>query len=89
MIPIENSEDHYGVVAILLHWSMAPLLVGLAGLGLYMVSLPDVGFNTRKITLILYHKQFGVLAFVLFALRLCWRVTRYCQNRSDICRIGK
>ena len=76
MIPIENSEDHYGVVAILLHWSMALLLVGLAGLGLYMVSLPDVGFNTRKITLILYHKQFGVLAFVLFALRLCWRVTQ-------------
>jgi cytochrome b561 len=42
--------------------------------GLYMVSLPDVGFDTWKIFLILYHKQLGMLALTLAVLRLAWRV---------------
>ncbi|SDX24878.1 cytochrome b561 [Collimonas sp. OK242] len=75
MMPIENTEDRYGAVAILLHWSMALLIIGLAALGLYMVALPDVGFNTKKITLILYHKEFGLLVIALLAVRLAWRVT--------------
>jgi len=54
MTPIENTEDRYGAIAILFHWSMAFLIIGLAALGLYMVTLPDVGFNTKKITLVLY-----------------------------------
>jgi cytochrome b561 len=75
MTPLENREDRYGAIAILFHWSMAVLVVGLAALGLYMVTLPDVGFNTKKVTLVLYHKEFGVLALVLLATRLAWRVT--------------
>jgi cytochrome b561 len=35
-----------------------------------MVRLPDVGFDTKKITLILAHKEVGVLALVLVALAL-------------------
>jgi cytochrome b561 len=66
---------------------MALLVIGLAALGLYMVTLPDVGFNTKKITLVLYHKEFGVLAILLFATRLSWRVTqilpRLVENMPD------
>ena len=69
MTRTENTEDRYGVIAILFHWSMAFLVVGLAALGLYTVTLPDVGFNTRKVTLVLYHKETGVLVFVLLALK--------------------
>jgi cytochrome b561 len=76
MTPIENKEDRYGTVALLFHWSMALLVIGLAALGLYMVTLPDVGFNTTKVRLVLVHKEFGVLAFVLLAMRLSWRVTQ-------------
>lgn len=75
-MPIENTEDRYGAIAILLHWSMAILVIGLAALGLYMVTLPDVGFNTTKIELILFHKQIGVAVLVLLALRLAWRLTQ-------------
>ena len=57
-----------------LHWLMALLLSALVVLGLYMTSLPDVGFDTWKIRLILYHKQLGVLALILVTLRLLWRV---------------
>ena len=75
MTPIENTEDRYGAIAILLHWSMAFLVIGLAALGLYMVTLPDIGFNTRKVMLVLYHKEFGLLVLVLLVTRLAWRVT--------------
>jgi cytochrome b561 len=46
--PIENTEGNYGAIAILFHWSVALLVIGLAALELYMVTLPDVGFNTKK-----------------------------------------
>jgi cytochrome b561 len=55
---------------------MALLVMGLAVLGLYMVTIPDVGFTTKKIVMVIYHKEFGVLAFVLLLARLSWRVTQ-------------
>ena len=38
-------------------------------LKLATVTLPDVGVNTRKVTLALYHKEIGVLVFVLLTLK--------------------
>ena|SRR2546425_3135880 len=75
MTRIENTGHRYGAVAVLFHWLMAILIIALAGLGLYMVALPDVGFDTKKITLILYHKEFGLLVLVLVVVRLAWRLT--------------
>jgi len=75
MTSIGNTEERFGAVAILLHWSMAFLIIGLAALGLYMVALPDVGFNTRKIMLILFHKEVGLSVLALLAVRLAWRLT--------------
>ena len=69
-----EAPRQYGLVAIALHWTMAIVLTGLVVFGLYMVSLPDVGFDTRKIVLILYHKQLGMVALALALLRLGWRV---------------
>lgn len=66
--------QRYDAVAIALHWVLAIVLIALVGSGLYMVSLPDVGFDTRKIVLILYHKQLGMLALTLVLMRLGWRV---------------
>jgi cytochrome b561 len=74
MARLANTTQRYGAVAMALHWIMAALIIALLGLGLYMVTLPDVGFDKKKITLILYHKELGVLALVLVALRLAWRL---------------
>jgi cytochrome b561 len=68
-----DAPQRYGAVAIGLHWLMAILLTTLIVVGLYMVSLPDAGFDTRKIVLILYHKQLGMFALGLALLRLAWR----------------
>ena len=73
MIPLLNSERHYGSVAITLHWLMALLLIVLVAMGLYMVSLPDAGYDAGKIRLILIHKELGMLALVIAAPRLFWR----------------
>jgi cytochrome b561 len=87
MPKLGNTLQRYGVIAIMLHWVMAILLVVLILLGLYMVSLPDVGFDTKKIGLILYHKQLGILALLLALLRLAWRVgnalPRLVENLPD------
>lgn len=74
MQQIKNTKNHYGLVSILLHWFMAVLIIGLLALGLYMVTLPDVGFNTLKIKLIFLHKELGVLVLTLVIFRLMWRL---------------
>lgn len=74
MTHLKNAQHRYGAVAMALHWVMALLLSALVVLGLYMTRLPDVGFDTRKIRLVLCHKQLGILALTLVALRLLWRL---------------
>ena len=71
---LTNSDERYGALAMLLHWGMAIALAVLAGTGLYMVALPDVGFDTAKITLILVHKAIGMGALAAVVLRLAWRL---------------
>jgi cytochrome b561 len=87
MTQLSNTQECYGAVAVMLHWLMAIVLVVLILVGWYMVSLPDVGFDTRKIELILYHKELGMLALIFAALRLAWRVgntlPRLVENLPD------
>lgn len=68
---LKNTENSYGIVAILLHWFMAILLIGLLALGLYMVSLP---ISLEKLKLYGWHKEYGLLALWLIILRLGWRI---------------
>ncbi|HET7403820.1 MAG TPA: cytochrome b/b6 domain-containing protein, partial [Usitatibacter sp.] len=71
---LDTPDAHSGTLAIAFHWLVAILIVGLLALGLYMVRLPDVGFDKRKITLVLWHKEYGMLVLVLAFARLAWRV---------------
>jgi len=70
---LANTRDRYGAAAIALHWVLATLIATLVMLGIYMVRLPDVGFDTKKITLVLVHKEIGVLVLMLAIVRLAWR----------------
>lgn len=74
MTRLDNTDERYGTIAIAFHWLVAILIVGLLALGLYMVRLPDVGFDKRKITLVLWHKEYGMLVLVLAFARVVWRV---------------
>lgn len=66
-----NDTDHYGLVAISLHWLMALAIFGMFGLGLWMTGLTyyDRWYNLGP----WWHKGIGVLLFAALALRLIWR----------------
>jgi cytochrome b561 len=69
---LRNTEDTYGLVAVLLHWLVAVVVVGLFILGLWMVDLTyyDAWYRTAPSI----HKALGVLLFITVVLRLGWRV---------------
>lgn len=70
---LENTRERYGSVAVAFHWLAALLVVGLLALGLYMTRLPDAGFDKKKIVLIIWHKEYGIVVLVVVAARLAWR----------------
>lgn len=65
-----NTEDRYGMVAILFHWVMAFLMIVLLIIGLYMTRIP---ISRLKLKLFGWHKELGVLVLMLVVLRLIWR----------------
>ena len=65
------SETRYTRTAIVLHWVMALLLVGLFSVGLYMSDLP---LSPQKLKIYSWHKWAGVTAFALVLVRLAWRI---------------
>jgi len=69
---IKNSEMHFGIVAIVLHWLMAILLIALLALGLYMVTLP---ISIEKLRLYGWHKEYGMFGLILVIARSMWRIT--------------
>jgi cytochrome b561 len=68
-VNLKNTTERYGVLSMLLHWSMAVLIIGMLVLGLYMTSLPDGDPKWEWYGL---HKSIGMLVFVLALLRLLW-----------------
>ena len=69
---LTNNETHFGLVAIIFHWLMALLIIGLLGVGLYMTGLP---IGIQKLKLYGWHKEFGILVLALVILRIIWRLT--------------
>jgi cytochrome b561 len=69
--PSTVKPPKYTMPAVLLHWVLAVLIIGMIGLGWYMESLergPVAGefFNL--------HKSIGLVVAALVALRLAWRL---------------
>jgi len=69
---LRNTEDSYGLIAVLLHWLVAVAVVGQFILGLWMVELTYYSEWYRTAPSI--HKAVGVLLFITVVLRLGWRV---------------
>jgi cytochrome b561 len=63
----------YTPVAKLLHWLTAVLVLGMLGVGLWMVGLP---IGLTKLYVYAWHKWIGLTVLVLAVLRLMWRIYR-------------
>jgi cytochrome b561 len=65
-----NDDQHYGWIAIGLHWLVAVAVLGLFGLGLYMVELGyyDPWYRTAPNL----HRSVGLTLFAVAVVRLLW-----------------
>lgn len=70
---VSSGEGRYTPLAIGLHWLIAALVLGLIGLGLWMVGLP---ISLTKLYAYAWHKWIGVTVFLLTLVRLGWRAWR-------------
>lgn len=68
-----SPRHRYDLLSIALHWLMALAIIGLLGVGLYMVSLP---FSLSRLKLYNWHKWAGMTVLALAALRLLWCLLR-------------
>jgi len=78
---LKNTENSYGLVAIVLHWLMAITVFSLFGLGLYMVELTyyDAWYKGS----LDLHKNIGMTLFVALMLRIVWRAVNITPENSD------
>ncbi len=67
---LNNNTDEYGSVSKLIHWLMAALILGLIAVGIYMEEIPKEDPARRVV--FGYHKAAGVLAMLLFFVRVIW-----------------
>lgn len=67
-----STEWRYTAPARVLHWLVAPLLVVMATLGWYMMSIEKLPGSGWYFDL---HKSLGLVAFSLILLRLFWRLS--------------
>lgn len=68
---IRNSEERYGLVAVLMHWIVAAVVVGLFALGFWMVELTYYHDWYKRAPDI--HRAVGILLFGLVVFRIFWR----------------
>ena len=68
---MSESQHHYTLPAIILHWIIAILILILLPLGWYMVDLPRGPDRSWYFAL---HKSIGLSVFILIVMRTIWRV---------------
>jgi cytochrome b561 len=67
---LRNSEERYGVLAQLFHWTVVGLIITQFVLARKADALP---LGLAKIGVLAQHKSFGMTIFALAILRLLWR----------------
>ena len=71
---MRNTENHYGWFAIGAHWLAAIMIIGLFGLGFWMVDLSyyDPWYKTGPDL----HRSIGIILFALMSIRLVWKLSQ-------------
>jgi len=67
-----DDREQYGRTARVLHWTMALLVLGMIPAGIAMVQ-PDIDRSLQN-TLFIFHKNTGVLVFLLLLVRVVYRL---------------
>ena len=67
---LRNTNKSYGVISVVLHWTMAFALVSLFAAGLYMTDLSY--YDSLYHIAPWWHKSVGLLMLLLLVLRIVW-----------------
>lgn len=67
---IRNTRQDYGLIAKILHWLIALIMIGLIAIGWYMVRLSDEDVLYWR--LLDAHEAMGLSLFILLALKIAW-----------------
>ncbi|MFQ5636111.1 MAG: cytochrome b [Gammaproteobacteria bacterium] len=67
-----NTENSYGAPAVIVHWLSAAIIIGMFGLGYWMVDLDYYSSWYRRAPDI--HKSVGMLFAIVFVFRLALRI---------------
>ena len=86
-----NSTQSWGWLARVLHWVMAVLILGLIGIGLYMVEVLGNDSNSLMLRyeLTQWHKSFGFVVFILALVRVGWRWVNPVPALPEASRLAK
>lgn len=76
---IRNTKERFGWFAIILHWVMAILMIGMVAIGLYMTNLP---VSPEKFKFYGWHKEFGMVVLMLVMIRVVWRIKNILPSLS-------
>lgn len=84
----EKTILKYNRTQIILHWLIAVIILGMLGLGLYMVELPKQselppGEESVRAFYFLLHKSLGITVATLIFIRIIWRLTHKAPALPD------
>lgn len=84
----DNTVLKYNRVQVILHWLIAVIILGMIGLGLYMVELPKQselppGEESVRAFYFLLHKSLGITAATLILIRILWRLSHKAPALPD------
>jgi cytochrome b561 len=69
---LKNTQTTIGLLARIIHWAMAIMVISIIGIGFYMTDLPN---SDDKWFLYNMHKSTGLLILALLCFRIFWRFT--------------
>ncbi len=77
---MDTVKTRYDSVQVTLHWLIALMIIGMIGLGLFMVGLPreselPPGEESVRAFYFLLHKSLGITVAGLVIIRILWRLT--------------
>ena len=67
----KNGKDHYGLVSMFFHWTIALAFIGLVGLGVWMMELTY--YDPWYYSSLSLHKTIGIVVLALALAKFGWR----------------
>lgn len=66
---LKSSENHYGSMAVSLHWLVGVLIIGMIATGLLLEQTRD---PVEKMSLLIFHVPMGMSVALLMVIRIVW-----------------